>query len=125
MSTLTIPYVGYYLHSIPSTGFAYPGAVPDTIGSGIRYFPVSTGNGRDSQALQETDRLERLPESLSERDRRSVGGIGDPASFGRDRRSTEITDLGYNCGAFLRFLFGNRSSPTSAVRCAKYSSLGK
>ena len=53
--------------------------------------------------------LERLSESLSECDRRSVGGIGDPASSGRDRRSTEITDLGYNCGVFLRFLFGNRS----------------
>jgi hypothetical protein len=36
--------------------------------------------------------------------------IGDPASSGRDRRSTEITDLGYNRGVFLRFLFGNRSN---------------
>jgi hypothetical protein len=27
----------------------------------------------------------------------------------RDRRSTEITDLGYNCEVFLRFLFGNRA----------------
>jgi hypothetical protein len=53
--------------------------------------------------------LKRLSESLSECDRRSLGGIGDPASSGRDRRSTEITDLGYNGGVFLRFLFGNRS----------------
>ena len=53
--------------------------------------------------------LERLPKSLSKCARRSVGGIGDPASSSRDRRSTEITDLGYNCGVFLRFLFRNRS----------------
>jgi hypothetical protein len=36
------------------------------------------------------------------------------ATTDRDHRSRlqliEITDLGYNCGAFLRFLFGNRSS---------------
>jgi hypothetical protein len=63
-------------------------------------------------------KVERLPESLSECDRRSLGGIGDPASSGRDRRSTEITDLGYNCGVFLRFLFGNRSRASDRSFCS-------
>jgi hypothetical protein len=50
--------------------------------------------------------LERLPESLSECDRRSVGGIGDPASSGRDRRST----VGYFCAFFLAIALESMST---------------
>ena len=68
--------------------------------------------------------IERLPESLSECDRQSVGGIGDPASSGRDRRSIEITDLGYNCGASLRFLLGNRSRESRKSIPRQYQGAG-